>query len=159
MSLFFYGLDFVSYRDHVAPRTILFNYIDVQRQTKTSIVSQDATIDDHWNMDGEKSLCEVWIGVTRFVLLKTNSPLGYVWVYSRLTKQQVTTRPGTMVQKNGLACRKTQGRKNPNENWTQRESTEACTSQCTMQKKSAEMVGVSDALHSQHPCASDPSNT
>ena len=58
------------------------------------MVFQDATIDDHWNIDGEKSLCEVWIGVTRFVLLKTNSPLGYVWVYSRLTKQQVARHNG-----------------------------------------------------------------
>ena len=43
-------------------------YIDVNRQTKTSIdVLHEATIDDYWNFDGDNSLSEPWIGVTRFV--------------------------------------------------------------------------------------------
>ena len=52
-------------RNHVAPRTKLFvpkddfpiprNYIDVQRQTNTSLdVLHEATIGDYWNMDGDK---------------------------------------------------------------------------------------------------------
>ena len=57
---------------------IPLNYIDVQRQTKTSIdVLHEATIDDNWNI-GDKSLTlsEPWIGVTRFELLNKNPPEG-----------------------------------------------------------------------------------
>ena len=57
------------YRNHVAPRTtlnvpkdefpILLNYIEVQRQTKTSIdVLHEATIDGYWNVDGDMLLSE-----------------------------------------------------------------------------------------------------
>ena len=67
------------YRNHVAPRTKLkvpeddfprpLNYNEVQRQTTTSLdVVQEATIDDYWNIDGDKSLSEPWIGGTRFAL-------------------------------------------------------------------------------------------
>ena len=59
-------------RNHVAPRTklcvskgefaISLKFVDVQRQTRTSLdVLQEATIDDSWNMDGEKSRSEPWI--------------------------------------------------------------------------------------------------
>ena len=57
---------------------IPLNYIDVQRQTKTSIdVLHEATIDDKWNI-GDKSLTmsEPWIGVTCFALLNKNPPEG-----------------------------------------------------------------------------------
>ena len=58
-----------SFRNHADPRTKLFapkddfptplNYIDVQRQMKTSIdVLHEATIDDCWNDDGDKSLSD-----------------------------------------------------------------------------------------------------
>ena len=78
-------------RNHVAPTTklfvpeddfpILLNHVDIQRQTKTSIdVLQEATIDDNWNTDGDKSLSELWIGVTRLALLNKNQPEGYMWV-------------------------------------------------------------------------------
>ena len=71
------------YRDHVAPMTkpfvpkddfpIHLNCIDVQRRTNTRIdVLQVETIDDDWNMDGDKSLSELWVGVTRFAMLHTN---------------------------------------------------------------------------------------
>ena len=71
------------------------NYIDVQRQTKTSIDGlHEATINDYWNTDGNKSLSEPWIGVTRFELLHRNSPEGHVWGQGRLTKTQVCTRTG-----------------------------------------------------------------
>ena len=74
---------------------IFVNYMDVQRQTKTSLdVLHVATIDDFWNMDGEKSLSELEIGVTRFALLNENPPEGHAWVKCRLTKKQVTSRVG-----------------------------------------------------------------
>ena len=66
------------------------NYIDAQRQTQTNLdVLQEATIDDYWNMDGEKSLSEPWIGVTRFAQLNKMAPEGFLWVQGRMT-----TRPG-----------------------------------------------------------------
>ena len=79
------------FRDHVAPRTKLFvtkddyptplDYIHVQRQTNTSPDAlQEATIDDYWNMDVEKSVSEPWIGVTRFMVLNKNPPEGYTRV-------------------------------------------------------------------------------
>ena len=90
------------YQNHVARRTklhvlkddvpILVNYIDVQRRTKTSIdLIHEATVDDYWNIDGDKSLSEPWISVTRFELLNKNPPQGHLWVQGRLTKNQVTT--------------------------------------------------------------------
>ena len=53
---------------------IPLNYIDVQRQTKTSIdVLHEATIDDKWNIgDKSLSLSEPWIGVTHLALLNKN---------------------------------------------------------------------------------------
>ena len=70
------------FRYHVAPRTklcvlkvdfpILVSYMDVQRQTKTSIV------DDYWNTDGDRLLSEPWIGVTRFALPNNNPPEGFL---------------------------------------------------------------------------------
>ena len=77
-------------RNHVAPRrnslfrktifAIPLNYIDVQRQLKTNIdVSHEATIDVYWNTEGDKSLSEPWIGVTRFELLNENEPGGHIW--------------------------------------------------------------------------------
>ena len=85
-----------TYRNHAAPRAKLFvpkddftiplNFVDVQRQTKTSLdVLQEATIDDYWNNDCDKSLSEPCIGVTRFALNK-NPPQG----------NMVTTRPGNI---------------------------------------------------------------
>ena len=52
----------------------------------------ERTIDDYWNIDGDKSLCEPWIGVTRFELLSTDSPEGHMWVQGRLTKRPVAAR-------------------------------------------------------------------
>ena len=62
------------------------NYIDVWRQAKTRIdVLHEATIDDNWNTDGDKSLSEPWIGMTRLELLNKNPPEGQMWVQGRLT--------------------------------------------------------------------------
>ena len=57
---------------------IPLNYIDVWRQTKTSIdVLDEATIDDKWNIgDKSLSLSEPWIGVTHLALLNKNPPEG-----------------------------------------------------------------------------------
>ena len=87
------------YLNHGAPRTKLdvpkdyflvpLNHTDVRRHTKASLdVLQEATNDDHWNMDGDESLSELWIGVTRFALLDGNQPEGDMWVQVRLTKKQ-----------------------------------------------------------------------
>ena len=66
---------------------IRLSCIDVQRQTQTSIdVFREATIDDYWNIDGDKSLSEPSICVTRFELLSTNPPEGHMWRQGRLTK-------------------------------------------------------------------------
>ena len=100
------------YRNHVAPRTKLYvpkddfpvplHYIDVQRQTKTSLdVLQEATIDDYCNMDGDKPQSEPWIGVIRFALLNKIPRAECMRVQGRLTKKPVTKRPG---QKNGQTC-------------------------------------------------------
>ena len=79
-------VDYV-YRNHIAPMAKLWgpnddspiplNCTDIQIQTKTSIdAPQEATIDDYLSIDGGKSLSEPWIGVTRFMLLKTNPQKG-----------------------------------------------------------------------------------
>ena len=39
-------------------------------------VRHEATIDDYWNLDGDKSLSEPWIGVSRFEFLNKNPPEG-----------------------------------------------------------------------------------
>ena len=80
-------------RNRVAPRTkldvpkddfpTLQYYIDVQRQSKTSIVVlHEATIDDFWNVDGYNSLSE--------------PPEGLMWVQDRLTRKQFITRLGNI---------------------------------------------------------------
>ena len=52
-----------------------FEVHDVQRQTKTCLdVLQRVIIGDYWNMDGDRSLCEPWIGMTPFALLDRISP-------------------------------------------------------------------------------------
>ena len=89
-------------RNHSAPRTklfgpkddlpILLNYIDFQRQAKISIdVLHEATIDDYWNVDGDKSLSDPRIGMTRFEFFHKKTPEGHMWVPGRLTKKKVTT--------------------------------------------------------------------
>ena len=69
----------------------------VKRQTQTSTdMLQDATIDDCWITIGDKSLSEPRIGVTRSALLNKDPPERDMWVRGRLTKKQVTPRPGNM---------------------------------------------------------------
>ena len=85
------------FRNHFVPRKLYvpkngfptaLNYIDVLRQTKTSIdVFHEATIDDYWNIDGNKFLFEPWIAVTRFELPDKDPPEGHLFVGSRQTNQ------------------------------------------------------------------------
>ena len=84
----------------------------------------EATIDDCWKIDGDKSLSERCIGVTRFELLNKNPPEGHMWVQRRLTKKQVTTRPGNIWPDEWSNQKKWAEEK---QNWTKRESNEAFT--------------------------------
>ena len=109
-------------------------YLDVLRQTKTSSdVFQEATIDDYWHIDGDKSLSEPWISVTRFALLNKNLPEGYMCVQGRLTKKQVTTRRGTVRPEESLNMSKGSQRTainqwlKKNQSWTPQENNEAFT--------------------------------
>ena len=91
---------------------IPLNCIAVQRQTKTTTcVLHDAAIDDYWNTDGDTSLSEPFIGVTRFELLNRNPPAGPMWAQGSLTKKQVTTIPGHMRPGEWLSMSKSCQRK------------------------------------------------
>ena len=56
-------------------------------------VLHEATIDDCWNSDWDKSFSDLWVGVTRFELLNKDPPEGHMWVQGRLSPKQVTKRP------------------------------------------------------------------
>ena len=76
--------------------TTIFRYLcitlmsrDKRKRALTFFMRQPSMIIGQ--TDGDKSLSEPWIGVTRFELLNTNSPEGHMWVQCRPTKKQVTT--------------------------------------------------------------------
>ena len=123
------------YRNHVAPRTKLYfpkhdfrdPWITWMSRAKrklalTYFVRQPSMIIGKF-IDGDKSLSDAWIGVTRFELLNKNPPSGHMWVQL----QDLDISSG----KNGQECRKTLSAKpwrngqKKNPNWTQRESNEA----------------------------------
>ena len=66
------------YCHHVEPRVKLYSpreesfpiplkYIDVSRTTQTNLdVMQESRIDDYWNIDGSRDLCDSWTGFTQF---------------------------------------------------------------------------------------------
>ena len=68
------------YRHHVEPRVKLYSpreesfpiplkYIDVSRTTQTKLdVMRESRIDDYWNIDGSRDLCDSWTGFTHFTL-------------------------------------------------------------------------------------------
>ena len=70
------------YRHHVEPKVKLYSpreesfaiplkYIDVSRTTHTNLdVKQESRIDDYWNIDGSRDLCDSWTGFTQFILLE-----------------------------------------------------------------------------------------
>ena len=84
------------HRHHVEPRVKLYypfplKYIDVFRNTHTNLdVLQESRIDDNWNIDGSRDLCDSWTGFTRF---EKKPPDGYMWSGRRLTRRQLTSRP------------------------------------------------------------------
>ena len=93
------------YRHHVEPRVKLYSpreesfhiplkYIDVSRTTHTNLdVKQEKRIDDYWNIDGSRDLCDSWTGFTRYLVLEEKPPDGYLWLGVRLTRKQLTSRP------------------------------------------------------------------
>ena len=96
------------YRHHVEPRVKLcspreesfplpLKYIDVSRTTCTNLdVKQEKRIDDYWNIDGSRDLSDPWTGFTLFILLEEKPPDGYMWYEGRLTRKQLTSRPGIL---------------------------------------------------------------
>ena len=76
------------YRHHVAPRVqilvpkeesfpIPLEYIDVTRTTRTILnVLQETRIDDHWNVDVDRNLSDLWTRFTKFTLLNEKPPKG-----------------------------------------------------------------------------------
>ena len=80
------------YRHHSEPRVQLYvpkakaetfpfplKYIDVTRSTQTNLdVMQAKRIDDHWNVDENRSLSDSRTGFTKFTPLKEEPPKGYV---------------------------------------------------------------------------------
>ena len=93
------------YRHHVEPRVKLYSpreesfpiplkYIDVSRTTDTNLdVMQESRIDDYWNIDGSRDLCDSWTSFTPFILLEEKPPDGKMWSGERLTRRQVTSKP------------------------------------------------------------------
>ena len=81
--------DFI-YRHHTVPRVhvpvpqeesfpIPLKYIDVARTTHTNLdVLQGKRINDSWNVDGDRTLSDLWTGFTKFTLLSEKLPPGYV---------------------------------------------------------------------------------
>ena len=87
------------YRHHVEPRVKLYSpreaslpiplkYIDVSRTTHTNLdVKQEKRIDDYWNIDGSRNLCDPWTGFTQFTLLEEKPPEGYVWYWVEIDEK------------------------------------------------------------------------
>ena len=91
------------YRHHVEPRVHLcvpkeesfptpLKFFDVTSRSHINLkVMQEKRINDYWNVDGDRTLSDVWTGFTKFTLLSEKPP-GYMWSGGRLTKIQATTR-------------------------------------------------------------------
>ena len=56
--------------------------------------SKSAAFDDYWNIDGSRDLSDYWTSFTQFILLEEKPPDGYMWSRWRLTRKQLTSRPG-----------------------------------------------------------------
>ena len=91
------------YRHHLEPRAqhcvsteetppIPLKYFDVTRATYTDVL-QEEPVDDHWNVDANRSLSDSWKGFTKFTSMKEKPPKDKMWSGKRLTKIQATTRP------------------------------------------------------------------
>ena len=57
-------------------------------------VLQEKSINDYWNVDGDRSLSDSWTGFTKFTSLNEKRPSGFLLSgRRRSTKIQATTRP------------------------------------------------------------------
>ena len=61
-------------------------------QKQHAMLACSGCIDDHWNVDGNRTLLEDWIGHARVQFLIKQPPEGQTWVNGTLTKAQDTTR-------------------------------------------------------------------
>ena len=104
--------DFI-FQYHVAPRTKLCS------KGRFSDTSKQASIDDDWHMEGDKSKSEPRIGKTRLALLNNNRPQEICGYQGRLTTKQVTTRPGNIWSEEWSNVAKGSQRKTKNE-WLER---------------------------------------
>ena len=107
------------YRHHVEPRVKLYSpreesfpiplkYIDVSRTTRTNLdVMQESRIDYYyWNIDGSRDLSDSWTGFTQFTLLEEKPPRRIYVVQGRLTRKQLTSRPGSDSPSRRRKCAK-----------------------------------------------------
>ena len=95
-------------RIHREPRTSLYlpdntcplkiSWLDVHRTTKTSLLHDaEAGIEDMWSpSEVQPELSELWVGETRFTILRRMTRPGYELHNGRETKVQNTTRPPTI---------------------------------------------------------------
>ena len=103
------------HRHHVEPRVKLYvpreesfpiplKFFDATRTTDTSLYGmQEKSIDDYWNVDGDRELSDVWTEFTRFTTLDDKPLDGYTLSRSRLTREQTTSR--LFVARNLEICR------------------------------------------------------
>ena len=62
-------------------------YFDVTRATETNLdVLQEKRVDDHWNVDSNRSLSDLWRSFTKFTLLKEKPPKGFLWSEEEIDK-------------------------------------------------------------------------
>ena len=108
------------YRHHVEPRVKLYSpreasspvpvkYIDVSRTTRTNLdVEQERRIDDCWNIDGSRDLCDSWTGFAQFTLQEEKPPDGDVWSGEETDKTAVNIQARSFVARaldqNGKEC-------------------------------------------------------
>ena len=79
---------------HVTIFSIPMKYVDVMRQTRTSIdFAAEHTLHDYWNDEGKVWVSQDWYGTNRFHILRIKLPVGYTRLNGRSTK---ATRPDTI---------------------------------------------------------------
>ena len=77
--------------------SIPVKFFDVTRNTRTSVdVMLEKSVDDYWNVDGNRELSDAWTVFTRSTLLSEKPPDGFSWSGRRLTRKQTTSRPDTL---------------------------------------------------------------
>ena len=53
----------------------------------------EKSIDDYWNVDGDRELSDIWTGFKRVTFLSEKPPDGFSWSGRRLTRKQTTSTP------------------------------------------------------------------